>query len=317
MVLTTPILAGRLIQLFVSQHFTGETSGSYYDDVAWIWSMPSVYLLGTLAAGVALEAIPVLARRPLRFHAAGIVLLGLFAVVSIGGWLVEPAAADDLLYVAIGIGAILPPLAILGLLGDTARAGSLSLKAPLVLALASVLLLLAGAVAGAVQVIEPLELMGTSWQAGQVHLVLLGGCGLAAFAALWFWAPKIWGTHLPEKAGYLVALLLLGGAVLLAAPDLVAGLSEDLPRGASEWESDTVDATNGIGLAGAALSTLGALVGVAAVAGAARRRNVPAVDDPWGGFTLEWATTSPPPAANFVDVPVVESATPLLAEEAR
>jgi len=46
-----------------------------------------------------------------------------------------------------------------------------------------------------------------------------------------------------------------------------------------------------------------------------RRRGLPATDDPWGGETLEWATTSPPPVDNFPEpVPTVTSATPLRAE---
>ncbi|MFT3851729.1 MAG: hypothetical protein QM733_03150 [Ilumatobacteraceae bacterium] len=35
-------------------------------------------------------------------------------------------------------------------------------------------------------------------------------------------------------------------------------------------------------------------------------------DDPWDGQTLEWATSSPAPADNFAEVPVVASPEPLL-----
>jgi heme/copper-type cytochrome/quinol oxidase subunit 1 len=35
-------------------------------------------------------------------------------------------------------------------------------------------------------------------------------------------------------------------------------------------------------------------------------------DDPWGGQTVEWLTTSPAPAGNFAEVPVVTSTEPML-----
>jgi len=260
-----------------------------------------------MVGGVILDVVTTLAGRALRFPIAGIVVLALLGVRGIGGWLVEPEAIDDLLYVGIGLFAVVPPLALLGTAGDAARMGSPKLKAPLVLAMSAGLLLLLGGAAGAVQVIEPLELAGTAWETGTTHLVLLGAGALGAFAALWFWAPKIWGAHLSEGAGFLVALLLLGGSVLVAAPDLVTGASEDLPRGALEFEeTDVVTAAAGVEVAGAALAAAGAVVGILAVLGAtARRRGTPAVDDPWGGFTLEWTTTSPPPPHNFEETPEV------------
>jgi cytochrome c oxidase subunit 1 len=41
------------------------------------------------------------------------------------------------------------------------------------------------------------------------------------------------------------------------------------------------------------------------------KRGEVAGDDPWGGNTLEWATTSPPPPYNFERVPAVRSYMPL------
>ena len=41
------------------------------------------------------------------------------------------------------------------------------------------------------------------------------------------------------------------------------------------------------------------------------RHGEPAGDDPWGGQTLEWATTSPPPEHNFDALPPIRSERPL------
>jgi len=40
-------------------------------------------------------------------------------------------------------------------------------------------------------------------------------------------------------------------------------------------------------------------------------RGAPAGNDPWLGNTLEWLTTSPPPAYNFVSLPRIRSERPL------
>jgi cytochrome c oxidase subunit 1 len=305
LLLQLPVLGGRVVETFIDVHYGG--AAATWEGVRWIWSLPAVYGLVVMAAGVLLEVVPTLASHKLRFHAAGMVVLGLLGLLGIGGWLNDPEAIDDLLYVGMGLAAVVPVLALLGILADTARAGKLALKAPYVLALGSGLMLMAGATAGALQVIEPLELADTAWETGQVQLLLFGGGVLAAFAALWFWGPKLWGAHLNEKVGFLVALLILGGAVLAGGADLVAGASENLERGALEFEeTDIITTTAGVGMAGAVLGAVGVLAGLGAVlAAAGRRRSVPAVDDPWGGWTLEWTTTSPPPAHNFNETPEV------------
>lgn len=65
--------------------------------------------------------------------------------------------------------------------------------------------------------------------------------------------------------------------------------------------------------AGAAIVGLGLLVLLLDVAGSILgRRGRPAGADPWGGQTLEWATTSPPSAHNFDALPEIRSDAPLL-----
>jgi cytochrome c oxidase subunit 1 len=46
-----------------------------------------------------------------------------------------------------------------------------------------------------------------------------------------------------------------------------------------------------------------------------RRSGAPAGDDPWGGYTLEWATSSPPPHHNFTRLPRIRSERPVFDEK--
>jgi hypothetical protein len=69
------------------------------------------------------------------------------------------------------------------------------------------------------------------------------------------------------------------------------------------------DAYNLLATIGAFVLALGILLVVANVLWTLVR-GAPAAADPWGGNTLEWATSSPPPHYNFAVVPVVRSADP-------
>jgi heme/copper-type cytochrome/quinol oxidase subunit 1 len=46
------------------------------------------------------------------------------------------------------------------------------------------------------------------------------------------------------------------------------------------------------------------------------RKGEPAGDDPWGGYSLEWATTSPPPPHNVHRIPPVHSERPVFDDRA-
>ena len=315
LLLSAPVLASRLVQMYVTHHFGGDL-GNYRNEIAWFWTIPQVYLLAVPAAGVALEVVPVLARTRLRVHAAALVVLGLLGVAGIGAWAQVESQQTEVLYVAVGLFAVLPALALLGLLADVARGGRPAPKAALAMALGAALLLVAGAVAGALLSIDGLHVHRTIWEAGQTHLVVFGAAGLGALAALWWWAPKIWGAPLSEGAGFLAFLATFGGALLLGVPELVNGKVNKMPvRAAVFDDSGSAKVLAGLSAAGAVLLTVGAIVVVLAVLATTRSRGGTA-DDPWGGSTLEWATASPPSRSNFDGpVPAVASATPLLTDE--
>ncbi|MGH2684921.1 MAG: cytochrome c oxidase subunit I, partial [Actinomycetota bacterium] len=109
----------------------------------------------------------------------------------------------------------------------------------------------------------------------------------------------------------LTFLLLFLGAVLLAAPDLVAG-ALDQPLGSAAFDGDdAIEPLNAVSAAGGVVIVLGVVVFLLNLLGAGRRDR--AGDDPWDGHTLEWATASPPPPGNFTaPLPEITSDRPLL-----
>jgi heme/copper-type cytochrome/quinol oxidase subunit 1 len=122
------------------------------------------------------------------------------------------------------------------------------------------------------------------------------------------WAPKLWGGKFSSAVSGL-ALLGLAGTILAAFPLYIAGFL-DQPAGIAYADDDLL-IWNVISLVGHGLMALTVLGFLALLLGSLRgRRSVG--DDPWDAQTLEWATTSPAPRDNFVDIPVVHSAEPLL-----
>ncbi|HEX9994875.1 MAG TPA: cbb3-type cytochrome c oxidase subunit I [Acidimicrobiales bacterium] len=308
-------LAVTWLDLHYGQAFLGGPAG-VGRPIAWAFTTPTVWLYAVPALGVVGEVVPVFSRFAQRRRNVAMAAIAVVGALGFGAYAQPFSAvdtADQVELSELSFVLLLPLLALVGAWADTARRGRPRPAVPLVLGGAALLLLLAGAAADALTAIDALELRGTTWEFGTLHLVLMGGAGLAAVGALHYWLPKLWGRLLSPALGAVEALLLLVGTLLLAAADLVSG-ALDQPAGQVVGEvRDGVEALNLVSAAGGALVVLAVavlLVDVAVRVG--RRRGPLAGDDPWEGHTLEWATTSPPPPGNFADVPEVGSATPVL-----
>src|SRR5690606_19163694 len=122
------------------------------------------------------------------------------------------------------------------------------------------------------------------------------------FGAIYYWFPKITGRMMDERLGKLNFWLLFIGANLTFFPMHFAGLL-GMPRRIFTYPAELNVGTLNF------IETVGAFIQAAAVLVFAWnllrswRHGAPAGENPWGAHTLEWATTSPPPAYNFARIP--------------
>jgi cytochrome c oxidase subunit I len=150
------------------------------------------------------------------------------------------------------------------------------------------------------------------WQTGQQHALFFGAAMIGAVAALTYWGPKIWGRRLSDALGKLEVLAIVGGTLLTVVGMLLLGAQDMLIHSSTFDSGDEWELGNLAVSAGAAIVGLGLLVLVLDLLGSVvARRGRTAGADPWGGQTLEWATTSPPPLHNFDALPEIRSDTPL------
>lgn len=309
--LTLPVMLALLVLLFLD-HRNGQAlfavGPEAADQVAWLGRQPQVYAAAIPVLGLVLDTAATAARTRLPNRGAAMGAIGAFAVLGIGAFAltaIDPGVAQQPVTKAMALLAPLPVLAVLGLVGLTLKGGRPTPTSGLVGGVLALLVLLVATLVGAATPFEgALELAGTQWVTAQSHLTLVAAT-IALVAGLYHWSTKVLGRVATEAAGRTAPLVLALGAVVLAVPEAISGISGD-----GDEAVTGIEAMNGIAVVGAVLVVIGALVAVTGLVGR-RRADEPA--DPWDGSTLEWATASPPVFANFDGpVPAVTSPEPLL-----
>jgi cytochrome c oxidase subunit 1 len=137
------------------------------------------------------------------------------------------------------------------------------------------------------------------------HYVIIGGVVFPLLGGIHHWFPKFTGRMYNERLGQISFALNFIGFNVTFFPMHQLGL-EGMPR--RIYTYDAALGWGGLNLLasiGAGILLLGGLVFLynmsrSYLAGA------PAPADPWDADSLEWSTTSPPPAFNFLRLPVVQ-----------
>ena len=292
-----------------------------------LWALP---VLGFVA-----EVVPTFARRRNVLRVGVLLGVGIVATASltgvtqvshgIGPWSALSGGDRFKDLVDYAFFTLLPVLGLLAVMGAVTltllmglKAKTLRLEAPLLFGLGAVAILTLGIGAHLLEPISDLQLSGTVYEEG-VFFAVVYSVVIAALGSISYWGPKMRGRRIPKIPQMLLALGATGAAVLVVVPNLIAGFnnqpglfgvtraSELVEGWTNEAAPEFLNVLTSVGHALMALTILGFL----ALAVQAFVTGKFVGDDPWDGQTLEWATSSPPPANNFVDLHIVSSAEPL------
>jgi cytochrome c oxidase subunit 1/cytochrome c oxidase subunit I+III len=190
--------------------------------------------------------------------------------------------------------------------------GKLNIKTPLLYVLGFIITFVIGGISGVMIASVPFDLQAQDsyFVVAHLHYVLIGGAVFPLLGAMYYWFPKMTGRCLNERMGQLNFWLTFIGFNVAFFPMHLSGLYGMPRRIYTYLPGMGWDLYNFISTVGALILGVGVLLFVINVVNSLLNGEL-APDNPWGGGTLEWATTSPPQPNNFSSLPIVQSRYPV------
>lgn len=297
--------------------FTSDMGGNpmMYINLIWAWGHPEVYILILPAFGIFSEIVPVFSRKKLFGYTSMVVAIITITLLSFTVWLhhffTMGAGANVNAFFGIMTMIIAVPtgVKVFNWLFTMYR-GKVSFKTPMLWFMGFVATFTVGGLTGVLMAVPGIDFQvhNTLFLVAHFHNMIIGGVLFGAFAGLAYWFPKFTGFKLHEKLGVYAFWFWISGFFLTFIPLYILGLMGAARRLESYdsslgWQGLFV--VSGVGLV---LILIGVFFQVIQVAYSIyNRKKLKVGPDPWGGRTLEWATSTPIPEYNFaVLTPVTE-----------
>jgi cytochrome c oxidase subunit I len=323
-ILALPALNASLVMLLIDRrlnaHFFQALSGGsaiLWQHFFWAFGHPEVYIVILPAFGMISEVIPVFSRKPIfgyEYVAASTVAIGVlgFLVWAHHMFVVGLGHSIDTMFAISSMLIAVPTGVKIFNWIATMWNGSIRFTTSMLFAVSFLIVFTIGGLSGVSLAVFPIDwqVTDTYYLVAHLHYVLFGGTVFGIFAGLYYWFPKMSGRMLSEKLGKWHFWSMLIGFNMTFFVMHFLGLMGMTRRVYTYPNLPDWGLLNMIATIGAVIMGISSLIFLWNIAVSLRQGEI-AGDNPWDAWSLEWATTSPPPVHNFERIPPIRSRRPL------
>ena len=295
--------------------FTNELGGApmMYWNMVWIWGHPEVYVLVLPAFGIYSEITATFSGKPLFGYSSMVYATVVITILSYLVWLHHfftmgaGPSVNSFFGIATMVISIPTGAKIFNWLFTMYR-GDIRFDLPMQWVVAFMLTFTVGGMTGVLLAIPPADfvLHNSLFLVAHFHNTIIGGVVFGLFAGMVYWFPKAFGFKLDEFWGKVAFWGWVIGYWVAWTPIYIVGLMGTTRR-VHHFDDPSIQPyfiVAGIGALIILVGILGFVMSI--VMGIVKRKQLAdTTGDPWNGRTLEWSTSSPPPAYNFAFTPVI------------
>lgn len=314
-VLTVTVALLTLDRYLGFHFFTNEMGGNMmmYVNLIWVWGHPEVYILVLPVFGVFSEVTATFSKKRLFGYTSLVWATVVITILSFLVWLHHfftmggGANVNAFFGIMTMIIAIPTGVKIFNWL-FTMYQGRIVMHSAMLWTVGFLVTFSVGGMTGVLLAVPGADfvLHNSLFLIAHFHNVIIGGVVFGIFAGVTYWFPKAFGFTLNESWGKRAFWFWITGFFVAFMPLYALGFM-GMTRRLSQDIDPRYHALLVVAACGAALIALGVLCQIIQfwVSYRDRAQNRDVTGDPWGGRTLEWATSSPPPFYNFAHVPDV------------
>ena len=315
-----PVLTAVLVLLSLDRYvgtnfFTNDFGGNamMYVNLIWIWGHPEVYILILPVFGVFSEVVSTFCGKRLFGYTSMVYATVVITILSYLVWLHHfftmgsGASVNSFFGITTMIISIPTGAKMFNWLFTMYR-GRINFDVPMLWTMGFMFTFVIGGMTGVLLAVPPadFELHNSLFLVAHFHNVIIGGVLFGLFAGINYWFPKAIGFRLDAFWGKVSFWFWLSGFWFAFMPLYILGLM-GVTRRLSHFDDPSLQIWFQIAAFGAALIFIGILAFLMQIYVSIRRRESlrDHTGDIWGGRTLEWSTSSPPPDYNFAFTPLV------------